>query len=78
MITAKNAAIMVTLFVVIYIILLYVNIPYNPVAYMIAVFPFVLVWMVICILKDTSAKYPDLGGHEWGYRDKNRDELGLF
>ena len=78
MTTAKNAAIMVTLYVIIYIILLYVNFPYNPLAYLIAAFPFVLVWMVICILKDSSAPYPELGEHEWGYSDKNRDELGLF
>ena len=78
MISAKNAAIVVTLYVTIYIILLYFNIPYNPLAYLVAAFPFVLVWMVICILKDTAAPYPELGTHEWGYRDKNHDEPGLF
>lgn len=41
--------------------------------------PVVIISTVLVVLKDLSGKYPDLAeGEEWGYRDKSKNELGLF
>lgn len=40
--------------------------------------PVVLVTMVIVILRDDSRPYPELGEQEWGYRDKDKDDLGIL
>ena len=40
--------------------------------------PVVMVIMVLSILLDDSIPYPELGNEEWGYRDKNKCELGVF
>jgi hypothetical protein len=34
--------------------------------------------MVIIILKDDSLEAKKLGSDEWGYVDKNKDELWIF
>jgi hypothetical protein len=76
--TAKNAVIIGTLYFVIFIVALYVP-PLFPMApWLFIASPPMLIWMVVNILKDDRQPYPELGEHEWGYRDKNRDELGLF
>jgi hypothetical protein len=38
----------------------------------------VLITMVVVILKDNSLSYPELNDQEWGYRDKHKNDLGLF
>ena len=40
--------------------------------------PVVMIIMVLSILLDDSLSYPELGNEEWGYRDKNKSELGVF
>ena len=40
--------------------------------------PAVLITMVVVILKDNSLSYPELNDQEWGYRDKHKNDLGLF
>ena len=40
-------------------------------------FPVILILMVIIILKDCSVKPKKLGSDEWGYADKNKDELWI-
>jgi hypothetical protein len=41
--------------------------------------PFLIVWMVYVVLKDDQYKYPELNkDDEWGYRDKTKDQLGVF
>jgi len=78
MTTAKNAVILGTLYLLVFIIALYVRPLFIFAPWLLVGSPFLLVWMVFNILKDDRQPYPELGKHEWGYRDKNRDELGLF
>jgi hypothetical protein len=41
--------------------------------------PLLIIGMVYSILMDNEIKYPDLKkGEEWGYRDTERESLGLF
>jgi cytochrome c oxidase assembly factor CtaG len=40
--------------------------------------PFLVAWMVLNILKAKQHHTKQLDNDEWGYADKNRDELGLF
>lgn len=41
--------------------------------------PLVIVLMVYLVLTEKNFNYPELAeGEEWGYRDKNKSELGLF
>ena len=41
--------------------------------------PFLMIWLVLTILRDKSFKYPELpAGQHWGYRGKNKDDLGVF
>ena len=41
--------------------------------------PFLMIWLVLTILRDKSFKYPELPpGQHWGYRGKNKDDLGVF
>jgi hypothetical protein len=78
MTTAKNAVTIVTLYLVVFITTLYVPPLFSLAPWLLIGSPLLIIWMVICILKDGRQPYPELGKHEWGYRDKNRDELGLF
>jgi hypothetical protein len=78
MTTARNAVITTALYLLVFIITLYVPLLFNLAPWLFIASPFALIWMVVCILKDDRQKYPEPGKHEWGYRDKNRDELGLF
>ncbi len=41
--------------------------------------PFLIVWMVYNVLKHGNYKAADLQEEEeWGYADKNKDDLGTF
>lgn len=41
-----------------------------------AISPFLLLWMAYCILHDDKFEGQELGkDEEWGYADKNKDEL---
>jgi hypothetical protein len=78
MTTAKNAVIIGTLYFVVFIITLYVPPLFSIAPWLFIGSPFMMIWMAVSVLKDDRYPYPELGKHEWGYRDKNRDELGLF
>ena len=42
-------------------------------------FPVIFILMVIIVLKDDSVKSKELGEEEeWGYADKNKDELWIM
>ncbi|MGZ3901553.1 MAG: hypothetical protein ACXVNM_13710 [Bacteroidia bacterium] len=45
---------------------------------MLGIAPFMLVWMVYTVLKHGKYNGPELNGEEFGYQDKNKDELGTF
>ena len=40
--------------------------------------PIALVWMTYTILKHGKYNGPELGDEEFGYKDKSKDELGVF
>ena len=40
--------------------------------------PVALISMVLIVLKDKSRPYPELGNQEWGYRDKDKNDLGML
>lgn len=40
--------------------------------------PAVMITIVVVILKDNSLSYPELNDQEWGYRDKDKNDLDLL
>lgn len=79
MIGAKKSIIVMTAYLVIYIILINTSLVFELIPYLYLLSPLMIVWMVTCILKDTRVKYPELKeNEEWGYADKSKDELGFF
>jgi hypothetical protein len=41
-------------------------------------FPIIFISMVVIILKDDSVKPKELANDEWGYADKDKDELWVI
>ena len=41
-------------------------------------FPAIFISMIIIVLKDDSIKPKELNNEEWGYADKNKDELWVM
>ncbi|HZY38970.1 MAG TPA: hypothetical protein VFE53_20055 [Mucilaginibacter sp.] len=76
--TAGTAVILVTLYVMAFVVVLNVGALFFLAPWLFTAFPFLLLWMVWTVLTDDRQKYPTLGKNEWGYRDKNRDDLGFF
>jgi len=72
------SVIAVTFYLVFYCILLQYKVTRDIALVMLGLAPFVLVWMVYTVLKHGKYNGPDLGNEEFGYQDKNKDELDLF
>jgi hypothetical protein len=67
----------------IYLIILYVVPNYSSSALLTGLlylsFPVIFILMVIIVLKDDSVKSKELGkDEEWGYADKDKDELWIM
>ncbi len=76
--SARAAVSTATLYLIIYTVLAAAGYDY-PVAILYLASPFLILGMVYIVLKDDRLDYPELAeGEEWGYRDKSKDELGLF
>ncbi|MGZ3750368.1 MAG: hypothetical protein ACXVB0_10275 [Mucilaginibacter sp.] len=76
---AESAVIMVTAYLMTYVILSQTSVGIYVVPYLFLTSPFLLIWMVYSVLKDDLLEYPELGKKdEWGYHDKAKDELGMF
>lgn len=76
--SAKASVWIATLYLAVYTGLFSIGASSATLAIMFFMAPFLIIGMVYAILKD-SFKYPDLGDdEEWGYRDKDRRDLGLF
>ena len=76
---AKVSIILATTYLFTYAILINLNLPALSIALLGVFCPFIFIWMIYCILKDNQFEYPELkNGQEWGYRDKDRTELGLI
>jgi hypothetical protein len=75
----KGSIILTTAYLFIYIILINIDIPALFAVLLGAIWPFTFIWMIYCILKDDQYKYPELKDYqEWGYKDEDREELGIF
>jgi len=73
------STIVVTTCLVIYQVLCYLEIGSNIIFTIFFISPLLLLWMVLTILKDKKTKIKDLKeGEEWGYRDIDKDSLGVF
>jgi len=76
---AKAAVSMLTIYLVAYVIVFATGYYATLLAYMFLVSPVLLIATVYFVLTDTTHTYPELGeGEEWGYSDKNKNELGVF
>ena len=71
---AKESVILTTIYLFAYGILINLDLPQLWIALLGILWPFTLIWMIYCILKDNQFEYPELNGQEWGYRDKGRPE----
>ncbi|ASU36552.1 hypothetical protein [Mucilaginibacter xinganensis] len=79
MFPAKTAILFATAYVVIYAVVINLDVPVILAPIGAVLWLFVFLWMVYCILKDTRRPYPKLKeNEEWGYLDKNKNELGMF
>jgi len=75
---ATTAVIIATLYLfVFYVLLHFIVAPLFTAVVFISV-PIVIIAMVLIVLLDDSKAYPELADEEWGYADKNKDELGMF
>lgn len=57
----------------------YVNASTAVCAVMYLISPIVIISLVYTVLREKDYDYPELpSGEEWGYRDKKKNELGVF
>jgi hypothetical protein len=75
----KASVMLTTIYLFSYAAVINLDLPPLFVAIAGIIWPFTFIWMIYCILKDKHFEYPELAdGQEWGYRDKESHELGLF
>lgn len=72
------SVVFVTLYVFIYSVLLQFESTLSFAIGMLLISPFLIFWMVYTILKYGKYNGKGLGTDEFGYQDKNKDELGVF
>jgi hypothetical protein len=75
----KFATIVVTLYLIVYTFLHQSGVSLKVLGVMFLLSPFLVVWMAYTILRYAPYDGKDLEeNEEWGYADKNKDELGTF
>ncbi len=75
----KLATILVTLYLLVYTVLHQSGASLTLLSVMFVASPFLVIWMAYTILKHASYNGRELNeDEEWGYQDKNKDELGVF
>jgi hypothetical protein len=76
---AKAAVSILTIYLTGYVIVFAAGFSITLLAYLFLASPVLIIAMIYLVLKDNSCQYPELGeNEEWGYRDKDKNELGLF
>lgn len=76
---ARIPVVINTIVVLIYVLLQWIEAPLPILLFIVAVFPILLVWMVIAVLRSDEYKGPELkAGEEWGYTDKKPEQLSTF
>ena len=75
----KLVTLFVTLYLIIYTLLHQSGASLKVLGAMFLASPFLVIWMAYTILKYGSYNGRELAeNEEWGYQDKNKDELGVF
>lgn len=75
---AEGAVITVTAYLMVFVLMLETGTSVYALPYLLIASPFLLIWMVYSILTDRR-EYPELEeNEEWGYRNKAKEELGMF
>jgi hypothetical protein len=68
-----------TLYLFVYVALITTGYAYPVIVTLYLTSPLVVLGVVYTVLKDNSEEYPELGSNEeWGYRDRQKETLGLF
>jgi len=76
MYNAVKAVIIMTAYLVIYIVLFEVQAPLQLLSLLFLFFPILVIYTVFNILKDQGFNYPELGPQEeWGYLDRPRETI---
>jgi len=76
---SSRASLIVTVYLVAYYIMAHMGVPENLLLAMFALWPIMVIWMVITVLKDTSHPVQELKeNEEWGYLNKDKRTLGTF
>ncbi|MEO5998224.1 MAG: hypothetical protein ABIN89_15870 [Chitinophagaceae bacterium] len=69
----------VTVYLVAYSIMSRAGVPENLLLALFTLWPILVGWMVITVLRDTSRPVQELKeNEEWGYQDKDKNTLGTF
>ncbi|MBL7744561.1 MAG: hypothetical protein JNN00_13910 [Chitinophagaceae bacterium] len=69
----------VSALLLLYLVLLTVNAPLIITGLLFSISPFLVIWMVIAVLRSKTFTGKDLQEDEdWGYTDKNKEDLGMF
>lgn len=75
----KFATILVTVYLVVYVLLHQAGASLELLGTMFLLSPFLVIWMAYTILKYAPYKGKELGAdEEWGYADKDRNDPGIF
>jgi len=75
---ATTAVIIATVYLVVFYVLLHSNASLLLTGFVFLSMPIVIIGMVFIVLLDDSVKYPELPDNdEWGYSDKNKDDLWI-
>lgn len=69
----------VSALLLLYVVLLTAGAPLNITGLLFFISPFLVIWMVIAVLRSKTFTGKDLRENEdWGYADKNKEDLGMF
>jgi hypothetical protein len=75
----KVVTILVTIYLIVYTLLHQAGASLTLLGILFLLSPFLVVWMAYTILRYGSYHGKELGEEEeWGYQDKNKDDLGVF
>lgn len=69
---------LVTVYLVVYCTLLQWESTRAYASLMLLTAPVMIIWMVLTVLKNGNYSGGELGAEEFGYEDKNKNDLGVF
>jgi len=72
------SVIVVTVYLAVYCVLLQFEVTMRFAVWMQALSPIAIIWMVVQVLTQGTYNGRELGEEEFGYQDKEKDDLGVF